>query len=100
MNGGQLMAGVGQCRRVGSWHRAYNYDGYRWGRYDGSWARSDDYGYRGEPVRGPSVDGPDYYSASSTTCRFSYPVDRQRGGLGAHVPSNVRRRGRSSFFRW
>jgi hypothetical protein len=28
MNSGQLMAGVGQCRRIGSWHHARGY----WGR--------------------------------------------------------------------
>jgi hypothetical protein len=36
MNGGQLMAGVGQCRSIGSWYnaRAYwggGYGGPRWG---------------------------------------------------------------------
>lgn len=25
MNGGQLMAGVGQCRRIGGWHTAQRY---------------------------------------------------------------------------
>jgi hypothetical protein len=40
MNGGQLMAGVGQCGRIGAWHRTntygyqrpgYGYDEPRWG---------------------------------------------------------------------
>ncbi|TYL90336.1 hypothetical protein FXB40_32285 [Bradyrhizobium rifense] len=40
MNGGQLMAGVGQCRPIGGWHQTntygnwgpgYGYDEPRWG---------------------------------------------------------------------
>jgi hypothetical protein len=41
MSGGQLMAGVGQCRSIGGWHHRNGYYGYR------------DYGYRrwdGGPV--------------------------------------------------
>ena len=35
MNGGQLMAGVGQCRRLGSWHHTngYGYGGEGYGAY-------------------------------------------------------------------
>lgn len=36
MNGGQLMAGVGQCQRIGSWHHARPYWGGGYGaRYWG-----------------------------------------------------------------
>jgi hypothetical protein len=28
MSGGQLMAGVGQCQRIGSWHPHYGADAY------------------------------------------------------------------------
>jgi len=40
MSGGQLMAGIGQCQRIGDWHPTntygypgpgYGYDGPRWG---------------------------------------------------------------------
>jgi hypothetical protein len=31
MNSGQLMAGVGQCRRIGSWHYARPYWGGGYG---------------------------------------------------------------------
>ncbi len=40
MSGGQLMAGIGQCQRIGDWHPtniyghwgpSYGYDGPRWG---------------------------------------------------------------------
>ncbi|WP_156944440.1 hypothetical protein [Bradyrhizobium sp. Ec3.3] len=52
MSGGQLMAGVGQCRRLGSWHHTNAY-GY-WGPGYGA------YGY-GEPGWGAPVYGPDEY---------------------------------------
>ncbi|MBK3660543.1 hypothetical protein JJE66_04665 [Bradyrhizobium diazoefficiens] len=49
MNGGQLAAGVGQCRRLGSYHHTYSYrsPGYA-------------YGYA-EPGWGAPVDEPDYW---------------------------------------
>lgn len=49
MNGGQLSAGVGQCRSIGSYHRTYSYrtPGYA-------------YGYA-EPGWGAPVDEPDYW---------------------------------------
>ncbi len=68
MNGGQLMAGVGQCDRIG--RRAHNYDAYDYydGRGDGAWRGPDVYwgngyraepGYRGEPVWGAPGYGPE-----------------------------------------
>ena len=45
MNGGQLMAGVGQCRRLGSYHHTYGY-----------WSRG--YGY-GEPGWNTPAFAPD-----------------------------------------
>jgi hypothetical protein len=62
MNGGQLMAGTGQCRRIG--RRARNSDAYNYygGPVDGSWGRPDGYwdgGYRDAPaVRGAPVYRP------------------------------------------
>jgi len=39
MSGGQLMAGVGQCRRIGSWHpRYYRNDSYGYGYGYGGYA--------------------------------------------------------------
>lgn len=49
MNGGQLSAGVGQCRSIGSYGRTY---GYRSPGYA--------YGYA-EPAWGAPVYEPDYY---------------------------------------
>lgn len=47
MNGGQLMAGVGQCRNIGSAYRSPGY-GYRYGY------RSDAYGWQpNAPYAGP-----------------------------------------------
>jgi hypothetical protein len=48
MSGGQLMAGVGQCHRIGSWHHGNRY-GYRANsrynepRWDASGFQSDEY---------------------------------------------------------
>jgi hypothetical protein len=39
MNGGQLMAGVGQCRRIGSWYRASGYWGPGYGYSGPHWRR-------------------------------------------------------------
>ena len=47
MNGGQLMAGVGQCRRIGGWDNSYDY-------WNGYWNP----GYR-RPA--PWRPGPRYY---------------------------------------
>lgn len=48
MSGGQLMAGVGQCRPIGDWHSAntntYGYQGPRYGYGEPSW---------GAPAHGP-----------------------------------------------
>jgi hypothetical protein len=60
MNGGQLMAGVGQCRRIG--RRARNSDAYDYygGPVDGSWGRP--YGYRDGGYRdAPTVWGEPVY---------------------------------------
>jgi hypothetical protein len=56
MSGGQLMAGVGQCRRVGSWDNARHYwrGGYGNG-YGGGYGY--DYGASGS---GPMGYAPDY----------------------------------------
>jgi hypothetical protein len=48
MNGGQLMAGVGQCRRIGSWHHADRFgyrtnSGYNESRWGAPAYRSDEY---------------------------------------------------------
>lgn len=39
MNGGQLSAGVGQCRSIGSYHRTYGYrsPGYAYGYAEPGW---------------------------------------------------------------
>ncbi|WP_234681748.1 hypothetical protein [Bradyrhizobium monzae] len=39
MNGGQLMAGVGQCRRIGGWHQTdtYGYWGPSYGYNEPGW---------------------------------------------------------------
>lgn len=49
MNGGQLSAGVGQCRSYGSYHRTYSYrtPGYAYGYVEPGW--------------GAPVDEPDYW---------------------------------------
>lgn len=49
MNGGQLSAGVGQCRSFGSYHRTYSYQspGYAYGYAEPGWAAP--------------VDEPDYW---------------------------------------
>lgn len=52
MSGGQLMAGVGQCRSIGSWDNAYNrhpgYRGYRqYGYYNNGYRP---YGWDSGPV--------------------------------------------------
>ena len=39
MNGGQLMAGVGQCERIGSWHHAPGYWGPGYGYSGPHWRR-------------------------------------------------------------
>jgi len=39
MNSGQLMAGVGQCRRIGSWYRASGYWGPGYGYSGPHWRR-------------------------------------------------------------
>jgi len=51
MSGGQLMAGVGQCQRIGGWHQADTY-GYRGTGYG--------YGYD-EPGWGAPAYAPDAY---------------------------------------
>lgn len=51
MNSGQLMAGVGQCQPIGSWHNAYNYNAYNY--WDG--------GYRRPGLRTRYYGGPGYY---------------------------------------
>jgi hypothetical protein len=76
MSGGQLMAGVGQCRRIGEWdHHAYNrypdrgyrhygyYNGYRPYGWDGGpvgWALGTAAGVTGA-VTGLAVGSPYYY---------------------------------------
>ena len=60
MNGGQLMSGVGQCRRIG--RRAHNYDAYDYygGPVDGS--SEQPYGYRDGGYRdAPAVWGAPVY---------------------------------------
>jgi hypothetical protein len=60
MNSGQLMAGVGQCRRIG--RRARNSDAYDYygGPVDGSWGQP--YGYRDGGYRdAPAVWGAPVY---------------------------------------
>lgn len=39
MSGGQLMAGVGQCRQIGGWHQTntYGYWGPRYGHDEPGW---------------------------------------------------------------
>nr|WP_157872595.1 hypothetical protein [Bradyrhizobium sp. ORS 278] len=49
MSGGQLMAGVGQCRRVAGWRNSYAYD-------RGPWQQAPSYGYR-EPDYGYGAAG-------------------------------------------
>ena len=50
MNGGQLMAGVGQCQRIGNWYPQSQYGAY---------------GYAPGAASGtPYYGGPDYYGAS------------------------------------
>ncbi|GLR86390.1 hypothetical protein [Bradyrhizobium iriomotense] len=51
MSGGQLMAGVGQCRNLSSWHHTNSY---------GYWGRSYGYGYS-EPGWGAPAYVPDEY---------------------------------------
>jgi hypothetical protein len=54
MNGGQLMAGVGQCRSIGSWYNARAYWG---GGYGGpGWGPN----YYGRPGWGPTYYGGPY----------------------------------------
>jgi hypothetical protein len=51
MSSGQLMAGVGQCRRIGEWDHAYNrYPGYRGYRHYGYVNGYRPYGWDGGPV--------------------------------------------------
>lgn len=51
MSSGQLMAGVGQCRRIGEWDHAYNrYPGYRGYRQYGYANGYRPYGWDGGPV--------------------------------------------------
>ena len=55
MSSGQLMAGVGQCRRIGGWEHAYNrYPGYRGYRQYGYYNGYRPYGWDGGPVAGRS----------------------------------------------
>ena len=45
MSGGQLMAGVGQCRRIASWGNSYASDRGPWHRGRGYGHRDPEYGY-------------------------------------------------------